>query len=178
MSCPSNVVHPVPAIGVVDRDLVVGHLRLIRVLHADRRVHGVEHEPGGGPVHRHPDLHLLDVGPADPHVVGEHQRVADLPVVVLLGRALDHPALDDPPLERVEAHLDVLLAERGRRVEALVTRHELEEPAVQPLGVVRVDRVLHDLHEVARQIGPADVPDPSITNTSNRGSSGAGNGPM
>ena len=86
--------------------------------------------------------------------------MADLPVVVLLGRALDHPALDDAPLERVEAHLDVLLAERGRRVEALVTGHELEEPAVQPLGVVRVDGVLHDLHEVAGQIGPADVPHP------------------
>ena len=153
-----DVVHPVLAPLVEDRDLVVGHLRLLGVLDAVRGVHAVEHEPGGGPVHRHPDLHLLDVGPADPHVVGEHQRVADLPVVVLLRRSLDHPALDDAPLEGVEADLDVLLAERRRRVEALVPPHELEEPAVQPLGVMRVDRVLHDLHEVAGQFGPADVP--------------------
>src|SRR6185437_3742464 len=58
-----DVVHPVPPVLVEHRDLVIRHRGLIRVLHADRRVHRVQHEPGGGPVDRHPDLHLLDVRP-------------------------------------------------------------------------------------------------------------------
>ena len=95
----------------------------------------------------------------DAHVVREHQRVADRPVVVLLGGAFDDAALDDPPLEGVEADLDVLLGERRGRVEALLLAHELEVAPVQELHVVRVDRVLHDLHVVARQVGPADVPE-------------------
>jgi hypothetical protein len=152
-----DVVGDVAAVLVDHRDPVVGDLRLVDVLVTVRAVHRVEHEPGGGAVDRHPDLHLVHTAAAHAHVVGEDERVPDLPVVVLLGGTLQHPALDDPPLERREADLDVLLAERRGRGEALVAAHELEVAPVQPLDVVRVDRVLHDLDVVARQVGPADV---------------------
>jgi len=174
-----DVIGAVPPVLGEDRDLVVGHERLLREGDPVRRVHRVEHEPGRGPVARDPDLHLLDVRAADPHVVREHQGMADRPVVVLFRGTLDHAALDDAPLERVEADLHMLLGERRGCLEPVLLAHELEVAAVQELHVVRVDRVLHDLDEVARQVGPADVAQPmsrtpSITKTSNRGNSGAG----
>jgi len=67
-----DVVGHVPAVLVEHRDPVVGDGRLLHVLVTVRAVHGVEQEPGGGPVDRHPDLHLVHSPAADPHVVGEH----------------------------------------------------------------------------------------------------------
>jgi hypothetical protein len=65
--------------------------------------------PGVGVVDGDPELHLVDPLAADPHPVREHQRVADLPVVIVVGVPLQHPPLDDAELELVERHLDVLL---------------------------------------------------------------------
>src|ERR1022692_3015105 len=126
---------------------------------AVRMMQRVEQLPGVGVVDRHPDLHLVHPLTADPHPVGENHRVADLPVVVFVAVALQHPPLDDPVLEFVECHLDVLLLERFRRLEAAGLAEEVEIVPVQPFHVMRVDGVLHDLQPVARQRAVADVAD-------------------
>ena len=54
---------------------------------------------------------------------------------------------------------------------------ELEVAAVQQLDVVRVDGVLHDLDQLQGRSAQPMSRTPSITKTSNRGSSGAGSGP-
>jgi hypothetical protein len=90
--------------------------------------------------------------------------------------ALEQPALDDAVLELVEADLDVLRwNDAGARSPAAA--EELEVAAVQALDVVRVDRVLHDLHQLHGSVAVPMSRTPSITNTSKRGSCGAGSGP-
>src|SRR5580692_45928 len=84
--------------------------------------------------------------------------MADLPVLVLLGLPLQDPALEDAVLEHLEGHLDVLLGHDLNGRLAGQFPQERAVPAVQPFHVVRVDRVLHDLHEVAGQFGVGDVP--------------------
>jgi hypothetical protein len=71
------------AIGLHPWQLVLRH----RVLWIDRIVlarvvRGVEHDPRLGVIDRYTDLRLLNVGPTYAHAVREHQRVADLPIVV------------------------------------------------------------------------------------------------
>ena len=77
--------------------------------------------------------------------------MAHLPVVILLRAALEDATLEDAPLHLLEARPEVLLLEGLGGVEALGLAHEVEVVAVQPLHVVGVDGVLHDLKPIARQ---------------------------
>ena len=111
----------------------------------------VERDPGLLVVDGNPDLHLVDAVAANPHAVGKDQRMPDLPVVGLLALPLEQTTLDDAVLKRVERHLDVLdPAEGGGKLEAPPVAQPVEVAVVQPLHMVRVDRVLHGLQPVAR----------------------------
>lgn len=100
----------------------------------------------------------------------------DPPVVVVLGLTLQQPTLDDAVLELVERDLDVALLEGVRPHEALLDPEELEVATVEPLDVVRVDRVLHDLQPRAREHGVSDVPDPVHHEAAVAGQLGGGGG--
>src|SRR5579884_4275003 len=77
----------------------------------------------------------------------EEQRVPDLPIIVLFASADEDAALDDPVLELVPPDLQVV--PRDRDLYAVFLADELIEFPVEPLGMDRIDRVLHDLQPVA-----------------------------
>ena len=140
---------------------------------------------GVGVVHRHADLErvvarVVLVAVADRQDVREHDRVADLPVVAILRLAGQQPVLGDAVLELAERDLLVVRADRDLLALALLLLDELVGVAVQPFGVDRVERVLHDLEPVARHERAAEHADRAVvTKPSMRGSSGLHSaGPM
>ena len=141
-------------------DVVVDTAVAVRGWSAFGCVHGVEHHVGVRVVDGHTDLHLEDAVAADPHLVREHERMADLPVVALLGLTDQEATLDDAVFERIERDLLVLVAaERFGHRRALLLGDELEVVPVQRFDVVRIDGVLHDLQPTARDDRVADVAD-------------------
>ena len=72
---------------------------------------GIEQHPSVGVVDRYSDLHLEHAIAADPHLVREHHRVTNCPIIVLLGLTDELTAFDDPVFERIESDFDVLVLE-------------------------------------------------------------------
>ncbi len=137
---------------IVAPEVFVDHRTILALPHTGvGGVVGIEELPRGGVVDGYADLHLVDAGPAHAHEVGEDQGVSDLPVVVVLRAALEDTTLEDSPLHLLEARAQVLLLEGLGSIEALGLTHEVEVVAVEPLDVVRIHGVLHDLQPVARQ---------------------------
>ena len=60
-------------------------------------------------------------------------------------------------LEHVKGNLEVLLGEDLARGGTTELAQEGVVSAVEPLDVVRIDRVFHDLQEVTGQLGVADI---------------------
>ena len=141
--------------------------KMLRHLGARRRHVGVI-----PPVHRvlvvHRDANLehvlapLAAAAADREDVREHDRVAVLPVGALLALAFEEAALDDAPRELVER--DLLVTPRDGDLDGVprFLTQELVELAVQPLGVHRVDRILHRLNPVAVEDGAPAVADRAL----------------
>ena len=90
--------------------------------------------------------------------------MAVLPVVVLLGEALEHAALDDAVLEHVEPDLLVLRQVEERPPEAGALLHVLPPVRVRPFDVYGVEGVLLTLEPVAGQVGDRDVADGVVPN--------------
>ena len=153
----NHEVHDAPAGLVHVRHVVAGNLLLL--LEDDAlggHVDVVEDVPGVGVVYRHP--HLEARRPAQP--VRENDGVSDGPLRVLLGRTLDDTLLDDAVVVEVEP--DALVGFAGYLVTvgdgALLLQHVAREVDVQPLGMHRIERVLHALEPVARELGHSYVP--------------------
>ena len=85
--------------------------------------------------------------------------MADLPVVAVLRMAGQQAVLGDAVLEFAERDLLVPRADRDLVALALLLLDELVGVAVQPFGVDRIERVLHDLQPVARHERAAEHAD-------------------
>ena len=82
--------------------------------------------------------------------------------IVVLGHPLEDAALDDAVLELVEGDLDVLTGEHLGLRFATQTTDEAHVVPVQPLDVVRIHGVLHDLEPVHRQRRVPDVTEHAV----------------
>ena len=99
--------------------------------------------------------------------------MADLPVVAILRVAGQQPVLGDAVVEFAERDLLVVRADRDLVALALLLLDELVGVAVQPFGVDRVERVLHDLQPVARDERAAQHADACLRQRSRRGAAAA-----
>ena len=110
-----------------------------------------------GVVHGYADLEVVDAAATLAQGVGEDDRVADTPGIVLLRVPLHDPAFDDAMLEAIEADLGMATGEAALGRNPLARPDVVHVVAVEPLYVDGVEGVLHGLQPVAGKQGGADL---------------------
>ena len=157
---PVDMVHPVLPIGRLEWHFMQMHLleqarRHGRALRWRIGVVPIVH--GVFVIHRHPDLEhigtLIVIPVAHRQHAGKHDRMAHLPVIAVLALPFQQAVLRNAVLEL--AKVDLLVGCAQVRLDAILLLQELQVAPMQPFRVHRVQRSLHDLQPVARNMRPA-----------------------
>jgi hypothetical protein len=112
-------------------------------------------------VDRHANLKRVHrpqaAGAPDRQRARKHHRMPDAPIIDVFRLALHEAALVDAVLKFFEGNVDMVARDRVVRFDAVALFLDpLLQMTVQPLGVNRVERVLHDLQPVAIHHRTAD----------------------